>query len=113
MPFLLNGGALIASLTFLGHIWSAAAQKPARGGMITALLFWAAGLVLAGAATHYGYLSQHNFLKALRRSADGREDQAEQHRTQAEVQRDAWKGCVWGSLLAFGLGCGIAIWSLA
>jgi hypothetical protein len=122
VPYLLNGGALVATLTFLGNIASkSGAEQPARGGVIIALLFWTFGLFLAGVATHYGYLSQHNFLKAYRRKSEWLDDrrrypdsekQAADHTKDAEDQRGYWKVLVVLSLTAFAFGSGSAIIAL-
>ena len=117
VAFLLNGGALIATMTFLGNVWPK--EHFARGSIVTALLIWILGLVMAGFATHYGYLSQHNFLKAFRRNTEWLEGldgdlktKAEKHSKDAEDQRETWKFFVLVSLALFGMGSAVAILSL-
>jgi hypothetical protein len=78
---LLNGGAIVAVLTFVGHIMGeeTAYRYLDRQAIKFAFILWALGLVAAYAATTLGYFSQHGFLneaQATRRSieADLRDD---------------------------------------
>ncbi len=59
--YLLNGGGLIAFLTFLG---TGAATNLEGGWTTAAMVIWLIGLVLAGFATAFGYQSQFEFYKA-------------------------------------------------
>jgi len=59
--FLLNGGALIAFIAFLG---SDAGRIMNRDLVISALVCWAIGLLFAAVAVLYGYGSQFAFYKA-------------------------------------------------
>ncbi len=76
--FLLNGGALIAVLTFLGHAWTRDGSWVAinKVSMIWAIISWALGVFTAGAATFFGYTSQHEFLLWFRHRGYG-DDAAE------------------------------------
>ena len=60
--FLLNGGGLIAFLTFLGT--GAGKGLENKWTTTASLIVWLIGLVLAGFATGFGYKSQFKFYKA-------------------------------------------------
>ncbi|MCH8111937.1 MAG: hypothetical protein IH905_08295 [Proteobacteria bacterium] len=121
-PFLLNGGALIAVLTFLGHVWTADPSQNlvvSKWLMILAMILWVLGLVAAGAATLFGYESQFAFLKAFRRrkEADDKDDPelealADTFGRKGATTRRIWKGGVIASLSFFGIGAVLAIISV-
>ena len=67
--FLLNGGALIVVMAFLGAIWDDAKQ-PDLIMLYWSLGFWFVGLVLAAVVTIFGYRSQFAFLKATKKAID-------------------------------------------
>ena len=69
--YLLNGGAIIAALTFVGNVGgSGSASTPVGSAIKLALGMWAAGLVAAFITTTSGYWSQLAFLKEARRRRD-------------------------------------------
>ena len=107
---LLNGGALVVLLAFLGTIWDANAGVK---GLDAALVWWAAGvwalgLFLAASAAAAGYFSQFAFYKAGSRDLDatiyrydGKDDQAVQEKERHDefAQSARSRRC-----LAYGLG---------
>jgi hypothetical protein len=54
---LLNGGAAVALLAFVGHLASIAAPRAAIHALRTPLVFFVAGTFLAGVATAIGYFA--------------------------------------------------------
>lgn len=119
--FLLNGGALVLSLAFLGAILSSA-----PGGRFQihdtemvwwAIFLWGSGLVLAAVCTGLGYLHQLNFFRESNQNTlhrlrldDGKEEEAAESKTQAKKdgkrahrQRN-WAYGVWFASLAAFLG---------
>jgi hypothetical protein len=67
---LLNGGAIIAMLTFAGN--TASVTKPLIDGsaLRMAVIAWSCGLVSAVLSLFAGYWSQHFFLKSHRREIE-------------------------------------------
>lgn len=63
--YLLNGGAIVAAIAFLGN-----APEYATG-VVSPLKLWIAGLVLATATTGAGYFSQFYFFKSDGQDAKG------------------------------------------
>jgi hypothetical protein len=53
--YLLNGGAVIAALTYAGNIGKLGGSRLDFGFLIGALMAWSAGLVAAFAVTAFGY----------------------------------------------------------
>ena len=56
---LLNGGAAVALLAFIGQVW-----PEVISGTLIAMAIWSVGLALATIATSLGYFSQNTFYKA-------------------------------------------------
>jgi len=121
--FLLNGGGLIAFLTFLG---TEAGKGLENKWTICTLISWLVGLALAGLATGFGYQSQLNFYKAHGRyqqalidlreypvdenlTKNDLENKAKTLGSQAHCQR-AWAHYFGiASLVVFALGAGLSI----
>ena len=82
---LLNGGAIIAALTFAGHT----AQHPQliQPWLKWAIAAWAGGLVAAIAAIFLGYWSQHFFLKASARDREAGEKERSGNSAGAALER--------------------------
>ena len=116
--FLLNGGAAVAALAFIGQVWPADVS-----GVIVAMVIWCVGLFAAGLAAGLAYFSQNAFYKESghRQSAkeaeeDGdtakKRDEWEKHDTQAKRGQNCR---LFAQLLgAISLTCfiGGAIWSV-
>jgi hypothetical protein len=66
-PMILNGGALVVIIAFLGAIWQQGSSFADKHLLIGALACWGIGLFLAGTAAAFGYQSQFSFLKARHR----------------------------------------------
>ena len=56
---LLNGGAAVALLAFIGKVWPEVIPD-----ILIAMAIWSGGLALAAIATSLGYFSQNTFFKA-------------------------------------------------
>lgn len=104
---LLNGGAIIAMLTFAGN--TASATSPAINGpaLKWAAVAWSAGLIASVLAIFSGYWSQHFFLKAAARERDADELRREGKPEQASAEqcrheRFADKGVITRRLAYFG-----------
>ena len=122
--FLLNGGALIAFLAFLGT--DTAKELTSKGTTDFALAAWLAGLILGGFAALFGYRSQFQFYKAhgdYQRFQIGlNEYPLEEDRSDQDSLREAREWSEWahsnrdrahrfgfGSMLAFTAGAVIAV----
>lgn len=62
--FLLNGGAALATLTFLGSIWQPGGTEAVIQRAGTPLGGFSAGLILAALTAFLGYLSQQRFYQS-------------------------------------------------
>ena len=126
-PLLLNGGALVGVLTFLGNAWTPLSQAGTvefaviKWLMLVAMVLWANGLFFAAWATVSGYKSQSAFLEEFRRNrdvADGRRDPPDHMHLAAELgqegveERVEWKWGINISLICFGVGALLAVLSL-
>ena len=56
--FLLNGGAAVAALAFIGQVWPSDVS-----GLIVAMVIWSVGLFAAGLAAGLAYVSQNAFYR--------------------------------------------------
>jgi len=81
-PLILNGGALVVSLTLFGALQKQSSTINGRSFKF-ALMFWIAGVLLASVATAFGYYSQAAFRKFRDRELD---------ETWAEDEGDTVKG---------------------
>ncbi len=102
--YLLNGGALIASLTYLGH-----RHDLTMWAIIVAVALWLFGLLSAGLATQFGYKSQWSFLKAYRQKIDGNDAGKLQFSQNGHCHRSKWSVCIFASLACFGAGSVFAL----
>ncbi len=116
--FLLNGGAAVAALAFIGQVWPADVS-----GIVVAMVIWSVGLFAAGLAAGLAYFSQNAFYRESghRQSAKKAKedndtakasDELKKHETQAQRGHRCriavyWLGAI--SLVCFILG---AIWSV-
>lgn len=110
--FILNGGAAITALTYIGN-----AECPPGSGATVAMGAWIAGLVLAAIVVGLGYRSQSAFLWAHRRKhrPDARsapERTAEQWGKLGDYSRRLAYAFWIASLAAFGIGAWIAVEAL-
>ncbi len=55
---LINGGASVALLAFLGHIWNTEPPAPVVAGLTQSLLFFLIGVLLSAMAAGTTYLTQ-------------------------------------------------------
>src|SRR5512143_171398 len=88
--YLLNGGALIATLTYLGHALGSDKPEPTRWAILTALALWLSGLLFAGLTAQFGYNSQWNFLKAYRRKLDQKDEAQREFASKGHCNRVKW-----------------------
>ena len=105
--FLLNGGALIAALTFLGH-----AHPSASWQILAALGAWVFGLSAAGLAAWFGYRSQLCFRKAWSRKIEGDKAAQINFGRKAKRCRSLWGAFIICSLALFAAGGSLAVWFL-
>jgi hypothetical protein len=119
--FLLNGGALVAFMTFLGALNQAREPRIHFGERwaVAALFVWAAGLTYAAVATYYGYRAQEEHFRlakaerkgleaGLRRQADeqcAQMSKADKHGCLGKKYRDRAMAAGAGSLLLFLCAC--------
>jgi hypothetical protein len=110
--YLLNGGALIATLTYLGHALSDDKPQPTPWAILTAMALWLLGLFFAGLTAQFGYNSQLNFLKAYRRKLDQEDEAQRTFASKGHYNRAKWTFFRWVSLLCFLIGSSFAIVSI-
>lgn len=61
---IMNGGAAIALLAFLGNIWNKSTSTEAASAIATALVLFCMGVVLAGVCAGFSYISQSLFVSS-------------------------------------------------
>ncbi|EPV7325746.1 hypothetical protein ACV9ZL_004410 [Klebsiella oxytoca] len=61
---IMNGGAAIALLAFLGNIWNKSSSTEAASAIATALVLFCMGVVLAGVCAGFSYISQSLFVSS-------------------------------------------------
>lgn len=128
--FLLNGGASVAALTFLGNV-KAAPDWP----ILCAVGSWALGVTLASFSAAAGYQAQHRYLKRFRRLSEAeeikmgvytqdeamarpsriekKEQEAKEHEAKAEWHQRLWKWLFIFSYAMFGAGSVFALFFIA
>lgn len=57
-PILINGGAAVALLAFIGNIWTKSQSASVAGSLTSAMLFFVIGVLCGGLATAGTYFSQ-------------------------------------------------------
>ncbi|MEX2650494.1 MAG: hypothetical protein WD673_15920 [Alphaproteobacteria bacterium] len=95
--FILNGGAALAALTFVGN-----SRCPVAEAVTDAMLAWLLGLLLAAIVVGAGYRSQSAFLSAHRR----------QHRAETQTPR-ARSAKGWGRIGVASRIVGYVCWCLS
>ena len=91
---LVNGGAAVAILGFLGSAWTKGVPQATLTTLPRSMLFFAVGVLAAGLATGFTYLSQAAF--------------ASEQRRRGEVMRRIVIALIVASFVMFGLGSWVA-----
>jgi len=94
---LINGGAAVAVLAFVGGLWPQSSASPAIGSLALALLYYVFGVLTAAVASGATYFSQDGYGQEFGRASD-------------IVGRVGHILAVLGVLIAYGL-FGYASWS--
>lgn len=101
--YLLNGGALVAVLTFAGNVFGGEGTKLASA-MVLPIRVWVVGLALAAIASMAAFFSQQAFYKREGRRWARRIPEAEQLGEQGVLIRRVAYFCAAASLISFIIG---------
>ena len=101
--YLLNGGALVAVLTFAGNVFGGEASKLAAA-MVWPMRIWVGGLALAAIASMAAFFSQQAFYKREGRRWAERIPEANQLGKQGVLIRRVAYFCAAASLISFIIG---------
>lgn len=115
-PFLLNGGALIVALPFLGAVAASSDERFSIENVDLvwwAIGVWAFGLTLAAIATALGFAHQLNFYSEGTKMLAGEKDEADAFAKTATTYRKWAYGCWIFSLFSFLAGVVLGILGLA